>query len=241
MKKSLRNVVMLVSIATTVPVTSIAQDKVEASVGADIVSGYTWRGQDLGGASIQPSLSVAYKGFSLSAWGSAGIDKDDTKEIDLTLGYTTGGFSISVTDYWFNEGPGYFHYGSHNTNHTFEAQVGYDFGPLALNWYTNFAGMDGINNNGNRAYSSYVSAAVPFKLAGLEWTAEIGATPWSTDYYNYSEDPVCSGSSGFTVCDISLEASKEIKITDSFSVPAFAKISINPRTEGVHFVFGLSF
>ena len=80
--------------------------------------------------------------------------KKNTKEIDLTLGYTTGGFSISVTDYWFNGGPGYFHYGSHNTNHTFEAQIGYDFGPLALNWYTNFAGTDGVNNEGDRAYSS---------------------------------------------------------------------------------------
>ena len=217
------------------------QDKVEASVGADFVSGYIWRGQDLGGVSIQPTLSVSYKGFSLSAWGTAGIEKEDTKEIDLTLGYATGGFSISVTDYWFNGGPGYFHYGSHNTNHTFEAQIGYDFGPLALNWYTNFAGTDGVNNGGNRAYSSYISATVPFTLAGLEWTAEIGATPWGTDFYNYFEAPVCNGSNGFTVCDISMGAAKEIKITDSFSVPAFAKVTVNPRTEGAYFVFGLSF
>ena len=31
------------------------------------------------------------------------------------------------------------------------------------------------------------------------------------------------------------------KITDSFSVPAFAKVSVNPRTEGAYFAFGLSF
>ena len=30
-----------------------AQDKVEASVGTDLVSGYIWRGQDLGGVSIR--------------------------------------------------------------------------------------------------------------------------------------------------------------------------------------------
>ena len=51
----------------------------------------------------------------------------------------------------------------------------------------------------------------------------------------------CSGSDGFAVCDISLGVSKEIKITDSFSVPAFAKVTVNPRTEGAYFVFGLSF
>ena len=71
---------LLLGLSMTVPATSIAQDKVEASVGADLVSGYIWRGQDLGGVSIQPSLSVAYKGFSLGAWGSAGIESADTKE-----------------------------------------------------------------------------------------------------------------------------------------------------------------
>ena len=52
----------------------------------------------------------------------------------MTLGYSTGGFSISVTDYWFNtQVPTnkYFKYGAHSTAHVFEAQVGYDFGPLA--------------------------------------------------------------------------------------------------------------
>ena len=156
MKKSFRKTTFLSALAIAVPAMGMAQDKVEASAGADLVSGYIWRGQDLGGVSIQPTLSVSYKGFSLSAWGTAGIEKEDTKEIDLTLGYATGGFSISVTDYWFNGGPGYFHYGSHNTNHTFEAQIGYDFGPLALNWYTNFDGTDGVKNGGNRAYSSYI-------------------------------------------------------------------------------------
>ena len=45
---------LLLGMSMVVPATSIAQDKVEASVGADLVSGYIWRGQDLGGVSIQP-------------------------------------------------------------------------------------------------------------------------------------------------------------------------------------------
>ena len=107
MKKSFRKTTFLSALAIAIPAMGMTQDKVEASVGADLVSGYIWRGQDLGGVSIQPTLSVSYKGFSLSAWGTAGIEKEDAKEIDLTLGYTTGGFSISVTDYWFNGGQGY--------------------------------------------------------------------------------------------------------------------------------------
>lgn len=247
MKNIFRKTIFPLLATILLPAVSTAQDKVEAEVSADLVSGYIWRGQDLGNVSIQPSISVSYKGFSLSAWGSAGIDSEDVKELDLTLGYSTGGFSVSVIDYWCDGGLGYFHYGAHCTNHVFEVQAGYDFGPLALNWYTNVAGADGVNKDGERAYSSYLSVTVPFKLAGLEWTAEAGATPWGTDFYNYVEDsdnpdqPVCNGSRGFAVCDLSLGASKEIKITDSFSVPAFAKITVNPRTEKTYFVFGLSF
>ncbi|WP_274972636.1 hypothetical protein [Bacteroides fluxus] len=219
-------------LSMAMPFTAKAQDKVEASVGADLVSCYIWRGQDLGGVSLQPSASVAYKGFSLEAWGSVGFESKDDKELDLTLGYSTGGFSVSVTDYWFNGGPGYFHYGARNTAHVFEGQIGYDFGLLAINWYTNFAGADGVNKEGDRAYSSYLSLVAPFSLGGLDWTAEIGATPWATDFY---------GSNGFAVCDVSLGANKEIKITDSFSLPLFVKATWNPRTEGAYFVAGLSF
>lgn len=216
------------------PVVSAAQDKPEASVGVDFVSGYLWRGQDLGNVSIQPSAEVSYKGFALTGWGSVGFDKEDTKEFDLTLGYSTGGFSISVTDYWFNGGAGYFHYGAHNTTHVFEAQVGCDFGPLAVNWFTNFAGDDGVNKDGDRAYSSYVSVAAPFRLGGVDWTAEVGATPWATTFYN-------DGANGFEVCDISLGVTKEVKISDSFSLPVFAKATWNPATEGAYFAVGMTF
>lgn len=228
----------VVLLAMAMPFRANAQDKVETSVGADLVSGYIWRGQELGGVSLQPSLSVAYKGFSLGAWGSVGMESTDTKEFDLTLGYSAGGFSLSVTDYWFNvAGDGaakYFHYSSRSASnsHVFEAQIGYDFGPVALNWYTNFAGADGVKANGDRAYSSYITLAVPFRLGGLEWSAEAGATPWETSFY---------GSNGFAVVDISLGVSKEIKVTDTFSLPLFAKATWNPRTEGAYFTVGLSF
>ncbi len=234
MKRMFQKGLLPLALTALLPATGVAQDKVEASVGLDIVSGYLWRGQDLGNVSIQPSAGISYKGFSLSAWGSVGLDKEDDKELDLTLGYGIGGFSVSVTDYWFNSGAGYFHYGAHNTAHVFEAQVGYDFGPVAVNWFTNFAGDDGLNKSGKRAYSSYISVAAPFRLGGIDWTAEVGATPWATTFYN-------DGANGFEVCDVTLKASKELKITDKFSLPVFAQLTWNPATEGAYFAAGLSF
>ena len=113
------------------------EKKVETTIKADFVNQYIWRGQDLGSAAIQPTLGVGYKGLSLSAWGSYGIaDPADTKEFDLTLAYSAGGFNIGITDYWFNVGQDpearYFKYDAHGTNHVFEATVGYDFAVASL-------------------------------------------------------------------------------------------------------------
>ena len=211
-----------------------AQDKVEASVGADLVSGYIWRGQDLGGVSVQPGASISYKGLSLSAWGSVGFEGTDTKEFDLTLSYQYGGFSIGVTDYWFTNSSAPARYSDYKEAHTFEVGLGYDFGPLAVNWYTNFAGSVGEKKDGKDAYASYVSVSAPFSLGGIDWTAEVGATPWANDFYNGYSD-------GFKVSAISLQASKEIKITDSFSLPLWAQAIWNPTTKGAYFVAGISF
>lgn len=211
-----------------------AQDEVETTVEADVVSNYVWRGLEMGQASLQPTLGVSYKGFSLSAWGSVGLtNADDNREIDLTLGYTTGGLNIGITDYWMTDGLDpenrYLRYNAHSTNHVFEANIGYDFGPLSLQWYTNFAGADGLTSKGKRAYSSYVEANVPFKLGGCDWLATLGAVPHTTTYYE---------TDGFCVNNISLRADRDIKITDSFSIPVFGQIAVNPSSEHAYFVFG---
>ena len=243
MKKLFAGTVLTVFSATSLPMSSVAQDKFEGSVGADLVSSYIWRGQDLGNVSIQPALSLSYKGLSLSAWGSVGLNWNDTREVDLTLGYSVAGFSISVTDYWFDGGPGYFHYRDGFTNHTFEAQAGYDFGFLSVNWYTNFAGNTGFKADGSKAYASYFAVSAPFSFAGLDWEASVGATPWQNDFYagggnsEYAVDMVY----GFAVCNVGIRAAKSFRITDGWSLPVFAQLVWNPSTEAAHFVAGISF
>ena len=200
------------------------------------MSSYIWRGQDLGDVSVQPTLGIGYKGLSLTAWGSVGLsDPSDTKEFDLTLGYAIGGLNIGITDYWFNNGLDpenrYFKYDAHGTNHVFEANVGYDFGLASLQWFTNFAGNDGMNNDGKRAYSSYVELTVPFKLAAVDWTATAGAVPFSTDFY---------GTDGFAVTNLALKAAKDIKVTDTFSIPVFGQVVANPCSQKAYMVIGFT-
>ena len=206
--------------------------KAEVTIAADLVSQYIWRGLDCGNVSIQPTLGIAYKGFSLSAWGNVGFKSEDTKEFDLTASYSTGGLTIGVTDYWFNTPEErYFYYNAHSTSHVFEGFVSYDFGLLSAAWYTNFAGNDGQNKSGKRAYSSYVEVSAPFRLAAIDWTGSVGAVPYATTYYN---------TSGFAVTCLSLKASKDIRITDTFSVPIFGEVSGNPCSQKAYLVFGFT-
>ena len=237
-RKRVMKKIVLFAMGLVMSMTAIAQDEIETTISGDVVSRYIWRGQDLGDVSLQPTLGIGYKGFSLTAWGNVGLtNSEDTKEFDLTLAYTTGGFNIGITDYWFNTGLDpdnrYFMYNAHSTNHVFEANIGYDFGFASLQWYTNFAGNDGVNKSGKRAYSSYFEANVPFKLATVDWTATAGFIPFATSFYN-------DWTSGFSVTNLALKATKDIKITDSFSIPIFGQVVANPRTQKAYLVLGFT-
>ena len=229
--------IVLFAMGLAMSMATFAQE-IETTISGDIVSNYIWRGQDLGNVSIQPTLGVSYKGLSLTAWGSVGLsNSSDTKELDFTLAYTIGGFNIGITDYWTDNGADeaarYFKYGAHSTNHIFEANVGYDFGFASFQWFTNFAGNDGTNRDGKRAYSSYMEVVVPFKLATVDWTATAGAVPFATSAYN-------GWTSRFAVTNVALKASKDIKITDSFSIPVFGQVVGNPCTQKAYFVLGVT-
>lgn len=227
---------MAIAVLMSTAATAQESESVETTIAADVVNQYIWRGVDAGNVSLQPTLGVAYKGLSLTAWGSVGLsESSDTKEFDFTLGYTTGGLNVGITDYWFSVGQDpdarYFKYDAHGTNHVFEAFVGYDFGVVSAQWYTNFAGNDGVNKDGKRAYSSYFEVNAPFRLATCEWTATLGAVPYATTTY---------GTTGFAVTNIGLKATKDIKVTDTFSVPIFAGVTGNPCAQKAYLVFGFT-
>lgn len=226
--------VVAIGIITLDTTATNAQDNVKSTISANLVNQYIWRGQDLGDVSVQPTLGISWKGVSLSSFGNVGLsDKDDTKEFDLTGAYTFKGLNMGITDYWFNQpNKQYFCYAAHKTSHIFEANVGYNFGPLALQWYTNFAGNDGINKNGNRAYSSYVEISAPFTFATCDWNAAVGAVPYRTSFY--------SDVNGFAITNVSLRATKAIPITSSFTLPIYAQITANPSNEKAYFIFGFT-
>lgn len=217
-----------------IPATVTAQDKFEISLGTEVVSKYVWRGFDqASGTSVQPSLGLAYKGISLSAWGSTSVTDLEPKELDLTLAYGIGRFGIAVTDYWWSGESG--KYGHYKESHYFEGALSYNFGdkvPLTLSAAMMFAGAD-KNPDGDQNFSAYFNAAYDIACPGkVTLTPSVGI---STKSYMYTGEKI----SGFT--DISLKAAKEVKVTDSFLIPIFVQFIVSPVMDKTYLIFGMSF
>lgn len=220
-----------------------AQEKVTVHGNIDLVSNYVWRGMDQhSGFSVQPTLGLSYKGFSLSAWGSQSITnstKRDVQELDINLSYTIGGFSATLTDYWWGglHNPyGYYKEGPADNpidgGHHFEATLTYNFGnkvPLTLAWSTWFAGADLRTDNNKRSYSTYINASYDIACpAEITLTPSIGFTPWK-GYYNDKA----------AIADIMLKASKDVVLSDRITLPVFVQAIASPINDHVYLVAGV--
>ena len=219
--------------AMMVPMSVSAQDKFEVHGKADFVSNYVWRGFDQNsGFSVQPSLTLGYKGFSLNAWGSESLTNSDAaREFDVNLGYAYKGLAITLTDYWWggkHTPYGYYDGKDKNVNngHHFEATLAYTVSekcPLTLSWSTWLAGADNKTDKGDRCYSTYVNLSYAISAPyDVTLTPAVGFTPWN-GYYSQSMN---KKSACFT--DISLKASKNVEVTDKFNIPVFVQAIVNP-------------
>lgn len=214
---------------------------IDAKLSGDLVSSYVWRGFKQAGASVQPSLSVGAKGFTLGAWASTDLAGNGNKEVDFAASYAIGGLTVGVTDYWW-DGEGAYHYFSYpdketvNVGHQLEANLGYTLPesfPLTLSWNTFFLGRGNKKANGDNSFSTYIQASYPFSVKDVNMSIAAGFTPWESAVYGPDID-------GFKFTCIQLGASKEVKINDKFAIPVYANIIANPAREDIHFVFGIT-
>jgi hypothetical protein len=204
------------------------------SLGADVVSSYVWRGSKVGtGPNIQPWMKLTKGGFTLGAWGSTSFhDFGDVAEMDLYTSYAFNfGLSVGLTDYYY-QGTPYFQYGADTSSHAFEINVGYTIKSfsIAANYIVNDASMGGPANKPGGG-DMYFELNYAFKNFG----AFIGAgNGWHTTYEDNGDDI-------FAVCNIGVKASKELKITDKYSIPISGALSVNPDREQLNLVIGVSF
>lgn len=247
MKKILGILLLAVSLCQPI----LAQDSPEASLQVDLVSRYMWRGQQLSGAALQPNVEVSWKGIYVGAWGSMPFDNSESDEIDLNIGYRSPfGVNIGVTDYW-NSGIAfkdiYMGYKKQQTAHQFEGNIGYECKYGSLQAYTYFWGND-YKLTGKQAFSTYIELAVPFRLAGIDWTAMAGVVPfesgyymqWTDEYALYSYEAKNYDTDGFACVMAALRAEKELNLFGSLKLPVFVELHANPYMQTANIMAGFS-
>lgn len=222
MKKSLLFVTGLMLLLFLSP----AVKSQEVSTGLDIYSSYVWRGIKFGsGVAFQPFVEFSAGGFALGAWGSYCASTDEAAEADLYASYgfdigEGGSISFTLTDYYF-PGSSWLD----GESHFIEPMVSAGFGPVSLT--AAYMLYDGAGTNGEGSGDLYLEAAISAGPVDITLGGGNGA-------YSMKDDM------GFDICNIGIATSKEIKITDSFSLPVSGAAILNPSYESFHIVVGIS-
>jgi hypothetical protein len=191
------------------------------SPGADFYSNFIWRGSKEGtGPAFQPYLEFATGGLTLGAWGSFDASGYAETDVYATFDFPFG-VNLGITDYYLSD-LDYFDYSDSTGSHAFELTAGYAIKGLSLsaNYILNEAG--GIESAGGDVYleAGYTFDNVSiFVGAGNGWYTSDGE---------------------FSVCNVGIGMEKEIKITDSFSVPVSGQVILNPEMKGLFVVVGFS-
>jgi hypothetical protein len=207
-----------------VPAQVRAQEEQESkfSVNADFYSNYIWRGSKLGtGPAFQPSVTFSEGGLTIGVWGS--FDAFGYSEADPYISFSFPfGLSIGLTDYYLPDLP-LFETSTDLGSHALELNGGFSKGgfSIAANYIVNEAG--GIASAGG---DKYFQIGYDFENVSLFVGAGDG---WHTT------------EGDFKLCNIGIGTSKEIKITENFSLPVSGQVIFNPDRERLYVVAGVSF
>ncbi|HBH47484.1 MAG TPA: hypothetical protein DDX98_02540 [Bacteroidales bacterium] len=224
---------MALAFTTTLSFVNAQEEESESpfSVGADLVSSYVWRGVKYGGPALQPYVEYGIGGFAVGAWGSFGIGPLDeaVNEADLYLGYGFDfGLYLGITDYYY-QGTPYFQTSGDTSSHALELNGAYEIGGFSI--AANYIINDARNGAGSQGGDLYFEAGYSFK----HFDVFVGA---GNGWHSTFED---NGDDKFAVVNIGISASKEIKLSDSFSLPVGGLVSLNPDSEEFNIVATISF
>tara|TARA_R110002124_G_scaffold154372_1_gene321371 strand:- start:6303 stop:7004 length:702 start_codon:yes stop_codon:yes gene_type:complete len=205
----------------------------EISTGVDLYSTYVFRGVAFSGPAIQPYVELSSKGFTVGAWGSQGIDgvggtNNGFQEMDLYASYSFDfGLSLGITDYYYPGTP-YFSYTEDPANgdfssHAFEINSGYSIENFSL------------------AANIILNEASGAGSAGGDLYFEAGYSLKKTDLFIGVGDGWHSSDGDFALVNFGLTTSKDLVITETFTIPLSGSVILNPDSEQLYILVGLSF
>lgn len=252
--KFMKTAVVAVALSFIGAVCLNAQDSDSSSVsvdaGLDVYSSYVFRGVKFGtGPAFQPWVELGAGNFAVGAWGSASAGDDEATEMDLYLSYSFDfGLSLGVTDYYYPVNPGYdddgvfstgeffnYNFGDSVAAHALEINLGYEIGNLSLS--ANYIPLASAVTDGG---DMYFEAAYAFGNTSVFLGAGNG---WHTydefpSLYDQEDD---SFDDVFGVVNVGVSTSKEVEITEKFSLPISGSVIVNPNQEQLYITVGVSF
>lgn len=228
MKKTLLVAVSMLLLFTLATPKTNAQ---EWDTGLDIYSSYIWRGAKFGsGPAFQPYVEFSAGGFAIGGWGSANSSLDEGFEMDLYAGYTfefgeSSSLGVTLTDYYF--GGDWTMWSKEDGIHFLEPMVSLGLGDLSLTAaYMFYEGA----GNGDASGDLYVEAGYSF--GSFDLTLGGGNGQYSTEEEGDDD--------AFAICNIGIGTSKEIAITESFTLPVSGAVILNPSSGGFFITVGIS-
>lgn len=213
----------------------------EISTGLDFVSKYIWRGAEAGSGSpsLQPTLKYTNSGFQFGFWGATPLtNTNGNTEIDIFTGYTftlanSATIGILVNDYTYpSSGVRYGNFNNYDDPdgagaHQLEASLSYT-GPESFP----------LSVSANSFFHCVKNNPVYFEVG---YSAAIKETPVKLFAgLTTGDDALYYGAKKFAVVNLGFTATKTVKVTESFSFPLFTTVALNPATEKIFLVVGIS-
>ncbi len=183
----------------------------------DIYSSYVFRGTKFGsGPAFQPSIEFNTGMFSIGAWGSYNASTDEAAEADLYTAFDIPvsdaiGITMTLTDYYF-PGTSWLE----KESHYIEPMATINIGSLS------FTGAYMMNSGEGDIY------------------IEAGFSSNNIDVLVGAGDGAYTIDNKFNVCNISIGTSKEISLSDTWSLPVSGAVILNPSSEQLHIAVGIS-
>ncbi len=226
--KKLKNYIIIFAVigfVSNIFAQEVTKSKSTFDIGADFASRYVWRGLEFSDSpAVQPYLEFKTGDLTLGAWASYETGGQVVgQEFDIYASYAIGPISLGFTDYSFPRdlaSAGYFMI----RRHTGEATISFDgvkkF-PLSI--------MIGVNVYNDDSNSVYTELKYPFTVDSVKLEAFIAGG-----------NGIYATNTNYKLTNFGLTASKDIKITDSYSLGVSASAIFNPDTDDSYLVFTIS-
>jgi hypothetical protein len=253
MKKTLK-ALLVFGLATIFALNVQAQDETSGSswdTGLDIYSSYIWRGAKFGsGPAFQPYVEFSTGDLAIGAWGSVNSSSEESLEMDLYASYSFGVVSLTLTDYYFGGD-----WTEYKYNHYLEPSLGISLGNFSFTAaYMFLPGADAVaGTDGSPARVNLTTGEITPAVEAVEAVegadfGEDGDVYFEAGYSFGSVDVALGAGDGqytddgdFNICNISVGTSKDIKVTDTWTLPVSGSVILNPTTGGFFITAGISF